>query len=234
MGLKTLGGETLLDTYSRGAIIERIGNSIDELVSDLYSDASKGPSIIQEPEITSRICQRLEDRINNSQAGEYIIRVTAQSLPDRGPKSLEKIIGADLFIAFSLEGPDGFDKGIFIQAKYDRNINKAELQDACDRMKNAAGPRGGYVWIYEADGVRVISPYQVDQMTGDSLNGIVPRKAAGFVGRILDCHAGSREWGITGDSNRRQIIETKLRATRAKNVLDIDVVKADRRHSRRR
>jgi hypothetical protein len=70
--------------------------------------------MVQEPEITSRVCQRVEDRLDGRLFGDYVLRVRAQSMPDRGPGSLERITGADLFLSVSLEGPDGFDKGLFV------------------------------------------------------------------------------------------------------------------------
>ena len=125
----------MLDSRSRHTIMQRIGRAVDELVHDLYSETPDGISVIQEPEITSRLCQRLEDRLDKSQAGFYTFRVIAQSLPDRGPHSMEKLFWAYLFMSVSLEGPGGFDKGIFIQAKYDRNIDRTDLKDACRRIK---------------------------------------------------------------------------------------------------
>jgi hypothetical protein len=133
------------------------GNAIDSLVQEHYSHIHDGASVVQEPEITSRICQRVEERLNGKRFGEYKLRVTAASMPDRGPNSLEKLTGADLLLTVSLEGPDGFDKGLLIQAKYDRNVNREDLKDACDRMESYGGHEGTYVWIYEPDGVKVIS-----------------------------------------------------------------------------
>lgn len=201
------------------------GESIDSLVRDLYSDNHDGVSIVQEPEITSRICQRVEDRLDGERIGEYVLRVTAQSMPDRGPRSLEKLTGADLLLTVSLDGPDGFDKGLLIQAKYDRNVNRRELQDACDRMERQVGKEGTYVWIYEPDGVKVLSSHQVRQMSGDNLAGVYRRSVAGLTGRILDCYAGSRAMGVPAKGNRRRIIEHRLRDIRAKNGLDLRIEK---------
>jgi hypothetical protein len=215
----------MLTSENRRAIMERMGEAIDALVRDLYSETIEGVSAVQEAEITSRLCQRLEDRLDNTPAGDYVFRVSAQSLPDRGPNSMEKLIGADLFLSVSLEGSDGFDKGIFIQAKYDRNVDREELKDACRRMRQVVSRKGVYVWVYEPDGVRVISSHQVNQMERSSLDGTRPRSATGFVGRILDCYAGSRAWGIPGGGDRRQEVARRLRAVRARNILDIKLKK---------
>jgi hypothetical protein len=211
----------MLDRENRRLIMDTLGGTIDELVQDLYSDTIKGPSIVQEPEITSRVCQRVEDLLDGRRVGDYVFRVVAQSIPDRGPRSLERITGADLLLSLSLDGPDGFDKAIFIQTKYDRNVNRHELLDACRRMERHVGKKGAYVWIYERDGVKVLSPHQVRRMQGNTFEGLQRRSMAGLTGRILDCYAGSRTWGIPMGSNRRQILHERLRQVRAQNALDL-------------
>jgi len=105
----------MLDDENRGMIMNRLGGEADDLVADLYSDTAGGVSVVQEAGITSRLRQRLEDRLDSSQVGDYIFRVIAQSLPDSGPNSMEELFGAYLFLSISLDGADGFDKGIFIQ-----------------------------------------------------------------------------------------------------------------------
>ena len=215
----------MIDREARQLIMHELGGTIDELVRDLYSDTIDGPSMVQEPEITSRICQRVEDRLDGQRVGDYILRVTAQSMPDRGPLSLEKVTGADLLLSVSLDGPEGFDKTLFVQAKYDRNVNREELLEACDRMEQHVGKEGTYVWIYESDGVKVLSSHQVRQMQGNTLEGLNGRSVAGLTGRILDCYAGSQAWGIPMSGNRRQIIHERLREVRAQNALDLQVKK---------
>lgn len=215
-----------MDSESRRLVMSAIGESIDTLVADLYSGLDEGLSVVQEPEITSRICQRLEDRLDGERLGNYVIRVRAQSMPDRGHRTLERITGADLFLTISLEGPDGFDKGLFIQAKYDRNIDREELIDACNRMKKYGGSQGSYVWIYEQSGVKVLSPNEIKKMQGNSIAGLHSRSAAGFTGRILDCHAGSQAWGIPMGPERREEIGRRFRRIRAQNTLDLALKRA--------
>jgi hypothetical protein len=218
----------MLDYENRRLIMEKLGGAVDELVADLYSDTAGGVSVVQEPEITSRLCQRLEDKLDNSQAGDYVFRVIAQSLPDRGPNSMEKLFGADLFMSVSLDGPDGFDKGIFIQAKYDRNIDSTELKNACRRMEAIAFRKGVYVWVYEPDGIKVLSSHQVNQMRQNSLAGIQPRTMTNFTGRILDCYVGSRAWGIPSIGDRRKLVAERLLEARVSNLLDIKLKKGSR------
>jgi hypothetical protein len=213
----------MLDRRNRRLIMNALGEAVDDLVQDLYSDTSDGIKIPQEPEITSRLCERLEERLDGHQAGDYVFGVSGLSVPDRGPDSLEWITGADLFLSFSLDGPEGFDKALFIQAKYDRNIKQAELIDACDRMERLTGHEGTYVWVYEQDGARVFSSSQVRQMRDDSFDGLPPRSIAGLTGRILDCNAGSRKWGIPmgPKRDRHQMMRKRLREVRAQHALDM-------------
>ncbi|WP_373413559.1 hypothetical protein [Ensifer aridi] len=206
--------------------MDTLGGAVDNLVRDLYSNATGGLSIVQEPEITARLCQRLEDRLDGQRVGNYVFRVTAQTMADRGPRSLEKITGADLLLSVSLDGPNGFDKALFVQAKYDRNVKREELLEACQRMERHVGTKGAYIWIYEQDGVKVISPHQVRRMRGNTFEGLQRRSMAGLTGRILDCYAGSREWGIPMGANRRQVVEDRLRQVRAQNALDIAMKRA--------
>jgi hypothetical protein len=44
-------------------------------------------------------------------------------------------------------------------------------------------------------------------------------------GRILDCYAGSRAWGIPSGGDRRNDVAAKLRAARARSILDIQLKK---------
>ncbi|MCE8523572.1 hypothetical protein KBY30_21520 [Ruegeria pomeroyi] len=215
----------MLDKKSRRQIVKTLGNAVDGLVADLYSEPVDGVSTIQEPEITSRLCQRLEDHLDNRQVGDYTFRVIAQSLPDRGPQSMEKLIGADLFVSISLEGVDGFDKGIFVQAKYDRNFDRKELKDACRRMREHVSAEGVYVWIYEPKGVKVISSHQVDQLQENNLRDVRSRSSEGFFGRVIDCYAGSKAWGIPNGGDRRKAVATKLREARARSIVDINLKK---------
>ena len=216
----------MVDRQSRREISKKLGESVDQLTSDLYSEIVDGVSTIQEAEISSRLCQRLEDKLDGMQAGDYTFNVIAQSVPDRGPKSMEKLFGADIFLSVSLDGPDGFDKGIFIQAKYDRNINKPELLDAVKKMKNIAGKRGSYVWIYTPEGVKVFSAKQIEDMKDKFFGGQQSRSIEGFSGRILDCYAGSRDWGIAAsDPDRRGSVAAQLRDARAANIVDLHLQK---------
>lgn len=211
-----------MDFESKQEISRMLGEAIDQLTTDLYSNVVDGVSAIQEPEISSRLCQRLEDRLDGTRAGDYVFRVIAQSVPDRGRNSMEKLLGADIFLSISLEGAGGFDKGIFIQAKYDRNIDRDDIQSAVKKMKKTAGNNGAYVWVYTPSGTKVFSANQVERMANNSFHGQKSRSIEGFAGRVINCYAGSRRWGIAGSlQDRRALVARRLREARAKNILDL-------------
>lgn len=214
-----------MNIESRNKITKCFGNAVNSLVQELYSEKIDGYRDTQEADITSQLSRRLMDTLDNKQVGDYVFRVIAKPMPDRGPNSMEKLTGADLFMTVSLEGQDGFDKGLFIQAKYDQNINRADLKTACSKMAANVGNKGAYVWIYERSGIKVISAKQVEQMQHNNLKDVKPRSAEGFFGRILDCYAGSKKWGISSKGDRRETMNKKLRELRPRNGIDIQLKK---------
>jgi len=217
----------MLDAHNRQAIIDAIESGIDGLVRDLYSDNTLGPSMTHEPDITSRLGHMLEEGLNGRQAGDYTFLVISMSIPDRGPNSLEKITGADIVISLSLDGIDGFDKSIFVQAKYDRNLKRHELLDACQRMENVVGERrGAYVWVYTSEGARVLSPRQVENMTSNRIEEAQSYTMRSFAGRILDCYAGSHIWGIPQRSDRRKVLQQRLKEVHARTAIDLHLARS--------
>ncbi len=205
----------MFDSQTRTVIMEALGAAVDSLVRDHYRGLS------QEAAITSRIGQNMEARLDGQRVGDYTLRIITQDFPDRGPKSLEKTTGADLFISMSVDGDDGFDKAMLVQSKLDRNVSRAELQDQCRRMRQIS--RSSYVWIYTAGGVSVVSAKEVGRMEGNNLKGLQTRSVGGFFGRVLDCYAGSRSLGIPSNGDRRSILTQRLREFHAWQGIDVEL-----------
>jgi hypothetical protein len=205
----------MLDQDARTQIAEALGEEVDSVVRDHY------PSLSQEPAITSRVGQRLEDQLDGRPVGDYRLRVITQDFPDRGQGAWEKRIGADLFLSVSLEGPDGFDKGLIVQTKLDRRLDRLELQDQVAKMRRHTP--SSYVWIYTDNGVAVVSAHEVERMQSNSLAGLYTRSATGFFGRILDCYAGSRRLGVPPVVNRRAVLTQRLLELRARRGLDVAI-----------
>lgn len=207
----------MLDVKTRNKIMQSLGQAVDSVVREHY------PGLSQEPAITSRIGQNIEACLNGRHIGDYVIRIITQDIPDRGSRSLEKITGTDLFISVSLEGSHGFDKGFLVQTKFDRGLNRTELQGQCRRMQRIS--KSSYVWVYTREGVSVVSAEEVMRMQGNSLEGLQSRSVAGFFGRVLDCNAGSKKLGIPPVAGRRAILTRRLQELRAIESIDVNIKK---------
>lgn len=216
----------MLSKIDREHVMEAVGNAVDGAVRENYR-IKEGRKLTQEPRITERLSERVQKQLDGKKVGRYKLRVTAETLSDRGGNSAESLLGADLALSISLDGVDGFDKTLFIQAKYDVEADRNELIAACTKMEKIAGKKGSYIWIYCPHGVKVISSHQVRKMRGNDFESIAHRSVGGFTGRILDCHAGSKRIGIPrGVPDRRIYMQDKLEEWRAKAALDIQIIKA--------
>ncbi|MBA1348388.1 hypothetical protein [Rhizobium sp. WYCCWR 11146] len=89
----------------------------DHALDDLVRDRMGG--LIEEPDITSRIGQRLEDQLNGKVLHGYRVGVITETITSHGSKSLEKPMGTDLYFAISVENQLGHTttKGVLVQAK---------------------------------------------------------------------------------------------------------------------
>src|SRR5580658_4555439 len=77
----------------------------------------------QEHQLTSRIAEAIEATFNGEEGlrvNELMVNVAVQELPDKGPSSHERSVGADLYISIALDdGHDSFSKGLLVQSKWD-------------------------------------------------------------------------------------------------------------------
>jgi hypothetical protein len=142
--------EMIADPKQRAALAKSLADAINQLVIDQYG------GLHEEPDITSRIGQRLEDRFDERQVGGHILRVVTQTIPSHGPNSLERPLGTDLYIAFSVQPHDGppVRKGLLIQAKRQEKLGSdwSDLREQCRRM-NLVTQKGSVVWLYGPNGV---------------------------------------------------------------------------------
>jgi hypothetical protein len=86
---------------ARAEIARAFGNALDELVRDRMN------GLVEEPDITSRVGQRLEERFDGKALGEYRVRVISKTITSHGSKSLEKPMGTDLYLAISVDDEFG-------------------------------------------------------------------------------------------------------------------------------
>ena len=199
---------TMINSSIERSIIARaIGEEIDDLVRQRHL------GLVEEPDITSRIGQRLEDRFNGKSIGKHVVRVITETVPSRGPGSLEKPTGADLYIAISVRpqiGPE-VTKGVLVQAK-----RKAKLQDwsdlgeQCRRMCNVS-KKGSVVWLYSPQGVDTMRAEHVGRSTVPSA------PLSEMFDAVLECNLGDKRHVPAGDFGDREALAKLIRKFGAVN-----------------
>jgi hypothetical protein len=196
------------NSNTRAVIAEAIGSAVDGLVRDRME------GLVEEPDVTSRIAQRLEDRFDDTVLEGYRIRVITETIPSHGPNSLEKPMGADLYLAVSVEAADGtiVSKGIFVQAKRSDKLNWPELTEQCRRM-NLVTKKGSVVWLYKPTGMDVLRSRDVVKTDTDAVN------AATFFNQVLECQIGDQRKAPAGAAGDRAKLKAMLKTIGAENAV---------------
>lgn len=210
----------------RAEIAGQIAGAIDELVRDKLS------GLFEEPDITSRLGQRLEDRLNGKSIAGHSVRVMTQTVPSHGQKSFEKPTGIDLYIAISVASADGHitKKGVLVQAKREDQLNHPgdweNLAKQCRRMDKIT-KKGSFVWIYTPNGVEVLRAPDVLHRRE-----IPVASARDMFDDVLECHTGDKRQVPRGQFGDRRALEDYVRSVAAKNALWLKVEEQSRRQVR--
>jgi hypothetical protein len=162
-----------------------ISNAFGSWLNDLVKERMKG--LVEEPDITSSVGQRLEDRFDGKLIGGYRIRVISETITSHGPNSLEKPMGADLDFAVEVEDVkgDSTSKGVIIQAKRIDKSKGNELAEQC-RCMNLITKKGSVVWLYDKSGIKVARSVDVMQGAMD------PFTNSEFFNRGFECSIGDK------------------------------------------
>jgi hypothetical protein len=198
------------DIRARRSIAEKIGSSLNDLVRDRMT------GLVEEPDITSRIGQRLEERFGGEIIEGYRVHVISETITSHGAKSLENPLGTDLYIALSVEDAAGqqVSKGVLVQAKREKHAHSA-LREQCRRM-NLVTVKGSVVWLYRASGVAVMR-------SKDVVNGsAAPFDIVDFFDRVLKCQIGDRRKVPGGPFGNRSQLRSMLQTLGAKNAVWLD------------
>jgi hypothetical protein len=200
------------DVEARSEIARAFGSALDDLVHERM----KG--LVEEPDITSRIGQRLEERFDGKVLRGYRVRVITETIPSHGAQSLEKPLGTDLYFAISVE--DGLGntttKGVLVQAKRRDKLDWTTLEEQCRRM-NMVTKKGSVVWIYTQSGIDVVR--SVD----------VPKRSSAAFGvdklfdRVFECELGDRRKVPSGPLGDRGKLKEMIEALGAKNAVWLDL-----------
>lgn len=115
----------------------------------------------QEPQLTPRIAQAIEDELDHFQRDglRLDVEITTQDIPDRGNPA-ERHSGTDLYISIArLDLPIPISKGILIQAKWSDDLyvseEHARLVEQCKKMRKRSR-KASFVWAFAPDGVRAV------------------------------------------------------------------------------
>ena len=202
------------DLEARKKISDAISSSLDELVRDRMA------GLIEEPDITSRVGQRLEDRFDGKSLEGYRIRVISETVTSHGPKSLEKPMGTDLYLAIESEDDMGHttSKGVLIQAKRLDKIAGSDLVEQCRRM-NLITKKGSVVWLYDKTGIKVARSPDVER------GSMAPFGNGEFFNRVLECSIGDKRKVPNGKFGDRRELRTMLEALGAQNAVWLELDK---------
>lgn len=198
----------------RAKIASAIGPALDELVRERM----KG--LIGEPDITSRVGQRLEERFDGKELAGYRIRVISETITSHGPKSLEKPMGTDLYFAISVEDAAGAEttKGVLVQAKREDKRKWPKLEEQCRRM-NLVTKKGSVVWLYKPSGIGVLRSSDVAKRVTQSIT------TTDFFDQVLKCEIGDRRKVPEGDFGDRGKLKQMLETLGARNAVWLDLEK---------
>jgi len=203
------------DSEARAEIARAIGQSLDQLVRERM----KG--LVEEPDITSRVGQRLEDQFDHKFLGGYLVRVISETITSHGPKSLEKPMGTDLYFAVSVEDQYGkqTSKGVLVQAKRWDKTDWSDLEEQCRRMRLIT-KKGSVVWLYDRAGINVIRSGDISNKDVDSF------RVTEFFDRVLECEIGDRRKVPGGSFGDRPQLTTMLKTLGAKNAVWLELEEA--------
>ncbi|MFL5297730.1 MAG: hypothetical protein ACJ798_15240 [Phenylobacterium sp.] len=192
---------------ARAEIATAIGQSLDELVRERMA------GLVEEPDITSRIGQRLEDRFDGRRLGGYHVRVISETIPSHGGRSLEKPTGTDLYFALSVEDQDGVQssKGVLVQAKRRDRLKWPDLVKQCRRMRMIT-KKGSVAWIYGKSGVDVVKSQHVLNMNSAVLS------MKEFFDRLLECEIGDQRKVPNGPFGDRSELKAMLETLGARSA----------------
>jgi hypothetical protein len=177
------------DAKTRDWIAEALRGAIDDVVM------THSARLTQEPQISSKIADRMEESLKGIEVNGYYFTVIATDMPDRGPRSLEHETGVDLYIAIRVRRPDILmetAKGLLVQGKMDAPPNAKEQQrlvDQCKKMVRRSS-KGAYVWIYSANGAAAIPASEVVASPNVAGQTLASRNMGQHFGDVLDCVAG--------------------------------------------
>jgi hypothetical protein len=203
----------------RDLIAEAIRSTVDDEVREHFN------SLTQEHQLTSRICGALEARLRYGGFGRYNVQIILQEIPDKGPGTLEKRTGVDLYIGIRMDEGPKISKGLFIQAKWNEHgrsrKEQADLVAQCKKIDEKTD--AGYLWLYGPNGVDIVPAKEVVANPHVSPERLGSRKVNEVMRQVFDCFEGDRRFGPPSGPSARAGLGVLLEEFAAENAIIIDV-----------
>jgi N-acetylmuramoyl-L-alanine amidase len=205
----------MIDVLQRDLIASAFQSAIDEVVIEHY------PSLTQEAQLTSRIAQRVEDRLNNLRLAGATLRVVTQELPDRGRGAAEVYVGADLLVTITLENE--FSKGFLVQSKWRNKHDPAVFAEQCAKM--LAISKASYGWEYGQSGTHVYNAKRIVTSPDYHRRHFFEygRRLQTVIRRVLICKEGDPALGIPFGADPRSHVGLMIRELAAKAALSLRI-----------
>jgi hypothetical protein len=140
--------------------LEELSRRIDKIAAEVC--ARHYGADTQEHQLTAKIADAIEREMGGTKVDGYTVGIAVQDLPDKGRGSLERRVGADLYISLVLYGEEEpISKGMLVQAKWDKTFSPGQ-HDVTDQLTSMLmRTEAAYVWVYHRFGVKSIPALDV-------------------------------------------------------------------------
>ncbi|TPJ31088.1 MULTISPECIES: hypothetical protein [unclassified Mesorhizobium] len=203
------------DPIRRGEIAQKIASAINATVSNEIISG------MHEPVITTSIRNKLEEM---SQRGDlniqgYSLAVYGCEAVAMGKSSQEITTGIDLYFGVEISDDDYVSKGLLIQAKKANQLRGEKLITQCAKMTRL-NPEA-YVWIYEPEGVRILSASSILGRRETSVAKLKREDMVDHIDAILECSKGSPFLALPTGPNKRAALSEMMNQLHAKAALEL-------------
>ena len=204
----------------RNSALDGLGKLIDGIV--VQECVRHYDALTQEHQFTSKLAGAVERELAGTRIDGCSVDVSLQDTPDKGPGSLERKIGADLYISVVLQSDDEehpVSKGILVQAKWDRTLSidgpdtRRQLSDMLHRS------RASHVWVYSRSGV--VSIPAADFMQGKTAEHVTT--PGQLIADGLKCTEGDQHIGRDLGKPLVQSLNEIIREIAARKALSLRV-----------
>lgn len=199
----------------RREIAQMIANAINTTVANEFISG------MQEPVITTSIRNKLEEMSQRGDlnVGGYSVAAFGCEAVAMGRLSQERKTGIDLYFGVEIFDEEYISKGLLIQAKKSSALGSSKLIAQCDRMTRLN--REAYVWVYEPDGVRIVSASSILGRRDTSVTKLKREDMVDHIDAILECSKGSPSLALPSGPNKRAALSAMMKQLHAEAALEL-------------